>query len=145
RSESSRSVSSSPGRHVALQLVQRARPVLLEQARESAIGEQPVAGLAAWAIVGLVLGVHDTLHGRAAVRARLTEAAVDGHVGAKGRDALGKFSGRLAAYPRDPVGQRRARRLEEALDLAVRQGPRELHGRQSRAMQDLVAVGVADA
>jgi hypothetical protein len=54
-----------------LQLVQGARPVLTQQTRECAVSQQPATGLAAGAVVGLVLGVHDALDGRAAYGARL--------------------------------------------------------------------------
>src|SRR5207248_5900397 len=40
-----------------LPLVERLRPVGMEQPRERAVGEHPAAGLAARAVVGLVLGV----------------------------------------------------------------------------------------
>src|SRR5262245_51407098 len=58
----------------ALQLVDAARPVVLEETRKRPIREQPAAGLTARAVVGLVLRVADALHGRAAVGARLAIA-----------------------------------------------------------------------
>src|SRR6185503_1455294 len=52
---------------------------------------------------------------------------------------------RVGAEAIDPVGKRRAARVEEPRDLLVREMDGELHGRQLRAVEDLVGVGVADA
>src|SRR5207237_4035679 len=68
-------------------------PVGLEEAGEGAIGEQAAAGLAARAVVDLVLGVDDPLHRRAADRARAPIAAVDGHLLAERGDVLGEALG----------------------------------------------------
>src|SRR6185503_18624282 len=59
-----------------LQLLEAARPVLLEEARQAAIGEQPALGLTGRTVVRLVVGVHDALHPGAAHRARLAVLAV---------------------------------------------------------------------
>ena len=45
-----------------------------EQGRQRAVSQRAAAGLAARAVVGLVVGVHDALHRRAAHRARLAVA-----------------------------------------------------------------------
>src|SRR5882762_11993280 len=80
----------SPPRHLGeppaalLELVDRARPARLEQAREGAVGEDLAAGLAARTVVGLVLGVHDALHRRAAHRAGFAKSSVHRHALAKG-------------------------------------------------------------
>ena len=50
-------------RSVAFQFVQVARPVVLEQCAEGAISEDAALGLAAGAVVGLVVGIADPLHG----------------------------------------------------------------------------------
>src|SRR5258708_25542772 len=57
----------------------------LEQARERAVGEDLAAGLAARAVVGLVLGVHDALHRRAAHRAGFAKSSVQRIVYAEDR------------------------------------------------------------
>src|SRR5262245_51952178 len=49
-----------------LQFLDALRPVVLQQARQRPIGEQPSPGLTARAVVALVLGVDDALHGGAA-------------------------------------------------------------------------------
>ena len=66
------------------------RPVAVEQARQRAIGEQLAAGLAGRAVVGLVLGVADALHRRAADRARLAVLAVHRHLRAERGHLLGE-------------------------------------------------------
>ena len=60
-------------------------------------------GLTRRAVVGLVLGVDDALHRRAAHRARLAVAAVDRHVLAERGDLLGKAAVGLLAQPLDPL------------------------------------------
>src|SRR5439155_24717289 len=120
------------------------RPALPGRWRERAVGEEPAARLAPRAAVLLVLGVDDALHRGAARRARLAVAPVDGHPFAERRDPLGELRTGLPPQPFAPVEQRRARGLEEARALRVRELPRELHGRQARPMKDLGGVGVAD-
>src|SRR6516225_8253946 len=44
------------------QLLQRAWPIVLEQPAQRTVGEQLAAGLAAWAVVRLVLGIDDPLN-----------------------------------------------------------------------------------
>src|SRR4051794_2952697 len=77
-------------------------PVLTQQPREGAVGEQAPAGLALGAVVRFVAGVDNALHGSAAARTRLAELAVDGHVGAEGGDLLGESVPRLLLQPRRP-------------------------------------------
>ena len=60
----------------------------MQQPRERPVREQLPSGLAAGAVVRLVLGVDDVLDGRAAVGAGLAVAAVDGHLGTEGGDFL---------------------------------------------------------
>ena len=74
------------------ELVKGLRPVVLQQLRERAIGEQPAFGLARRAIVHFVLAVYDALHRCAAPRARFAEAAVYGHPFAERRHFFGKRS-----------------------------------------------------
>src|SRR5271157_1836660 len=77
------------------QLLERARPVAFEKARERAVGEELPAGLAVRAVVGLVFGVHDALHRGAAHRARLAVSPMHCHPFAKRGDVLGKPLARL--------------------------------------------------
>src|SRR5688572_32841435 len=86
-----------------LELLERARPVLLEQPRQRPIGEQLAAGLAHRAVVRLVLGVDDTLHRRPAHRARLAELAVHRHLGPERGDLVGEAVADLGAEPRGPL------------------------------------------
>src|SRR5688572_14169976 len=79
---------SAPRAPPRLELLQRPRPVLVQQAGEGAVGEQPPARLAGGAVVGLVLGVHDALHGRSTRGAGLSVATVHGHALAEGGDLL---------------------------------------------------------
>src|SRR4029078_9594433 len=66
--------------HLLIYLVKRARPVVLEQPRQRAIGQQAAAGLALRAVVALVVGVDNVLDQRTANRTRLLEAGVHPHL-----------------------------------------------------------------
>ena len=90
-------------RRVLLELLNRARPVLLEEPRERSVGQDLPARLAARAVVDLVLRAHDPLHARAAHRARLPVPAVHRHPLAEGGDALGEAARRLAPEPIRPL------------------------------------------
>src|SRR5262245_52869663 len=81
------------------QLLEGARPVLLEQAGQRPVGEELATRLAARAVVGLVLGVDDPLDGGPAHRAWLPVAAVDRHRGMERGHVLGKALPRLAPEP----------------------------------------------
>jgi hypothetical protein len=67
------------------------------------------------------------------------------HPLAKRRDALRKPAARLRADAVDPVQQGRARGVEEPRGLRLGELARLLHGRELRAVQDLVRIRVADA
>src|SRR5690242_18897198 len=69
--------------NLSFQLLERPWPALLQQAGERTIRKDLAAGLAARAVVRLVLGEDDALHRRAANRAGLAEAAVHRHAFAK--------------------------------------------------------------
>src|SRR5262249_1022739 len=73
-----------------LHLLERARPIRLQQSRQRAVREQTAVGLAAGAVIGLVVGVDDALHRRAADRTRLAEAAMHGHLRTERGDLLRK-------------------------------------------------------
>ena len=64
--------------------------------RDSARSASSAAGLAARAVVALVLGVHDALHRRAAHGTRLIERAVHGHLRPERGDLLREAAVRLA-------------------------------------------------
>src|SRR5438105_3926384 len=63
-----------------------AGPVIFEEARERAVGEDSSAILAGGAVVGFILGINDSLDGSIADGAGLVVAAVRGEVGAEGGD-----------------------------------------------------------
>ena len=67
-----------------LQLLQRPRPIVFEQSRQTSIRQKFPARLAFRAVVGFVFRVDDALHRRAADRAGLAVLAVHGHVGVRG-------------------------------------------------------------
>ncbi len=130
---------------MTLDVVDRLRPVVLQQPRKRAVREKLPAGLAARAVVALVLGVDDSLHRRIAYRAGLAVPSVHGHSLPKGGHGLGKTRSHLAPQDVGPAVQRGARCLVQARDLLGRQRPRQLQGRQPGGVQDLVGIGVADA
>src|SRR5262249_36144807 len=84
-------------------------PVVVEQTRQRAVGEQLPTGLTARAVVGLVLGVHDPLHRRATGRTRLAIATVHRHPGPERGHTLGKVAARLRADTVDPFAKHRTR------------------------------------
>ena len=105
-------------------------PIVFEQPRERAVGEDPPVGLAARAVVRLVIGITDPLHGRAADRARLAEATVDGHLRTERGHLLGEAVAGLGPEPLDPFDEDLTRGEIEPLDLRLRQLLRECQRRQ---------------
>jgi hypothetical protein len=99
------------------QLVEGAGPVCAKEAGEASVCEDFSAGLAAGAVVRLVVSVADALYGLAACWAGLSETAVDGHVAAEGCDFLGKVAAGFCVEAIDPELKRVARGGEEALPL----------------------------
>ena len=85
------------GKVLAVQFIDRTRPVVLEQPGQRAIRQDAVLGLTARAIVGLILGIADALHRRATDQAWLPKAPVHGHLGAECRNAFGERSPGLGA------------------------------------------------
>src|SRR5262245_32460303 len=85
-----RSRSALEGALALFQLLESLGPVAFEELRQSPVGEELAARLADRAIVRLVLGVDDPLHGRAADGTGLPIAAVYRHPLAKRSDLLGK-------------------------------------------------------
>src|SRR2546423_7970439 len=72
------------------QLVDRLGPILLQQSRQRAIGEQLSVRLTARTIIGLVVGVANALHRRTADGAWLTKLSVDRHLVAECGDFCGE-------------------------------------------------------
>src|ERR1035438_8388664 len=70
-----------------------------QQAREAAVGQHLSAGLAAGAVVRLVVGIADALDFLAAARARKAEAAMHGHLLAKSSHLLRESDKRFGAQP----------------------------------------------
>src|ERR1700675_2445892 len=96
------------------ELVDRARPILLQQSRQGAVREQLPVGLAARAIIRLIVGVPNALYGRTTDRAWLTELAVHSHLFAEGSDFGWKVALRLLAQPVRPLDQRFTCGFEES-------------------------------
>src|SRR5712692_1797214 len=127
-----------------LEFVERARPVLVQQAGKSAVGEQASARLASRTIIGLVARVADALDFGATTRAWLAIAAVDRHAGPKRGDLLGKCTSRFGPQTLGPFEQRRARRVVKPLDFLRSQLLRHCDRRELRAMENLVGIRIAD-
>src|SRR5581483_3182645 len=132
------------GTAARLELVERARPVLMEQARERAIGEQPSRGLAGRTVVGFVVSVADPLNRRAADRTGRAIATMNRHRGSKGRHVFGESVAGLGAQPRDPFAECVAGRLVEAFDFPLAELAGHRDRRETRAKQNLVRIGIAD-
>ena len=98
-------------------IVEISWPVVLEQARKRAVGEDPAFGLTAGTIVGFVIGIADSLHGCAAYWAGLTEPAVNSHLGTKRGDFLGPAVTGLGSKTLDPFEEDGARRTIQSFHL----------------------------
>src|SRR5438067_73596 len=127
------------------QFVDRLRPILFEQARQRAVGEQLTVGLAARTIVGLVVGVADALDGRAADGARFSKFSVHGHLIAERGDLRREIAGRFRSQTIGPFDEHYTRRVEQASNLFFTEAPGVLNRRQPGAMENLVRVGVTNA
>src|SRR5690606_32111850 len=128
----------------AFQLLERARPVLPQQLREGAIMQEAPAGLAAGAVVGLVLAVDDSLDGGATMGARLAVPPVYLHPRVERGDLLWKAVARFGGEQLGPFPEQALRRLVEGCDLLVAELRRSLHRGELRLQEDLVRVCVAD-
>src|SRR5688572_23564133 len=84
------------------ELLERSRPILLEESRHRAVGEQTTICLTALAIVRLVVRVPNALHRCAADRTWLLESSVHSHPVAKCRHLLGEGFPGLIAEAIDP-------------------------------------------
>src|SRR5687767_5847947 len=126
-------------------VIDRAWPILLQQPRERAVGEETAAGLTARAVVRLVVGVADALHGRAAHRTRLAEPAVHRHLRTERGDFFGETVADVGPQPVGPFAQHDARRIEQLIDLLLAELLRQRERGEPRAVQDLVGICVPDA
>src|ERR1700724_2714443 len=122
------------------QFLECARPVVVQQARERAVGEQAAAGLALRAIVSLVARIAYPLNLSPAARTRLPVAPMHGHLGPKRGHLLGKPAIRLGAKAVGPFDQSRAGRFVYALDFLRAQLLRHRDWRKLRTMQYLVGI-----
>ncbi|SPE25976.1 hypothetical protein SBA2_270086 [Acidobacteriia bacterium SbA2] len=138
------SVASSVAAHT-LELFERAGPVLLEQAGERAVRQQLAAGLAARAVVGLVVGVANAQHFGAAARARLAVPPVHGHGGAKCRHSFRETAAGFLSQSLGPIPERLPGGFVEARDLLAGQPAGECGGRELGNVQYLIGIRVADA
>lgn len=101
--------------------------------------------MAAGAVVAFVGGVADALDGGCADGAGFAEAAVDGHVVAKRRDAFGETVGSFGTKTEDPIVEDGEYGRVEAIDFGVGELLCEVEGREAGVVEDFVGVGVADA
>ena len=108
-------------------LPERPGPVILEQSRQGAIGEDLATRLTFGAVVRFIGSVDDPLNRRPAHRAGAAVLAVNGHARAEGGDFFGEAVANLCAQLGEPSGQRPAGRREESHDLDALQflGKRE--------------------
>src|SRR5690348_13140591 len=94
----------------SIEIVKRARPTRLEQARQRAVGQYRATCLAVGAVIGFIVGIDDALHRSPAVRARFAEAAVHGHLRPERRDAFREVFARLVSQAFGPFRENGPRR-----------------------------------
>src|SRR6185503_3033748 len=94
-----------PTLRLSLPLLDRPGPILLQQPRKRPVRQEPSSGLAAGAVVGLVVGVADSLNRRSADRAGFSEAAMHRHSFPKCGDLLRKLVSGLLPQTLDPFLQ----------------------------------------
>src|SRR5436190_23033429 len=121
-----------------LELVDRFGPILLEQARQRAVGEQAAVRLAARTVVRLVVGIADSLHLGLANGAWLAVLAVHGHLVVKRRDLAREVAMRLLAQSVEPCREHLARNREQARRLLGGQTASQCHARQAPSIDNLV-------
>ncbi len=117
----------------------------MQQTRQHPVGEELAAGLTARAVVRLVLGVDDALHGHRADRTGQAEAPVDRHLRPEGGDLVREAAGELAPQALDPLSERLQSGRVEAAPALVGELAGARERRETRAVQDLVRIGVADS
>src|SRR5687768_12877229 len=132
-------------RKLPLELLDPLRPILLEQPRERAVGEQSPLGLATRTVVRLVVRIANALDGGPAHGTRLAVLPVHSHFRAKRRHFLRKLAISLRTKALHPFAQYGLRRVVDPADLLVGESRRERHRRHAAAVENLVRVGVTDA
>src|SRR5205823_13568884 len=103
---------------LVLPLFQRARPILPQQARQRAVGEQAPARLTGGAVIHLTCRIANPLHRRAAHWARLAEPPMHRHSGPESGDLLRKTVACLRLQAADPHAQRSEEHTSELQSLA---------------------------
>src|SRR2546423_8592961 len=103
----------------SLELLDRARPILLQQPRQRAIGEQPPFRLTTRAVVRFVVAVANALHRRRAGGAGLPEFSMHRHLVVKGGDLLGKAVADVRTQSCRPLDERLTCSVIETRDLIV--------------------------
>src|ERR1700692_898601 len=93
------------------------RPVLSQQSRQGAVGEQLSSGLALGAVIGFVCGKTDALNFCLAPREWLLIAAMHRHLRAKRRDFFREFLARLSTQAVGPLDEAVAHPPIEGRDL----------------------------
>ena len=105
----------------AFQLLERAGPVLAQQARQRPVGQQAAARLTRDAVVRLVRRIRNSLHRRATDRTWLAVSAMNGHAFPEGRHLLREFTSCFLLQPIDPRGENQPGGIEEPRRFLVRQ------------------------
>src|SRR5687767_5966381 len=90
--------------YVLFHLLQRARPVLLQKARNRAIRKQAPFRLTRRAVIAFVFGINDALDRRLASRTGFPIPAMDRHLRAERRHLRREFLSGLRTQPGDPLG-----------------------------------------
>src|SRR3989442_7225838 len=124
---------------------ERSWPILLQETRQGAIGEQPPPGLATRAIVRLVRGVSNALHCCPTHGARLAVAAMDRHPFPERRHLLRKRVTGLRLQPLDPLGEGVAGGAVQPRRFLLTELRREFERGESCGMEDLVGIRVSDS
>src|SRR5689334_13523923 len=113
-----------------LEFVERARPIVLQQARHRAVGKKASVGLAGRAVVALVLRIHDALNGRSTHRARQSVSSVNSHLGTKRGDLGWKLVRSLSSEPVGPLYESDLHGIVQPANFSVGQPGGELHRRE---------------
>ena len=128
-----------------LQLLQRPRPILPQQPRQTPIRQHPPARLASRAVIRLVVRVPNALNFLPASRTSQSIPPMHRHVPAKRSYLLRKTIPRLAAQPVRPQRERIAGSVKQPRPLLLLELVRERHRRKLRCMRNLIRVRVANS
>src|SRR5688572_6858863 len=133
------------GGESSVELVDRARPVLLQETGQCTVGEQSSLSLAARAIVRFVARIPNPLNRTRANRTRLPVATVNRHPLAESSDLFRKAVPRGLTKTLDPLEERLTSRVEKCRYLVIGQTARQPQRRQAGAVKELVGVRVSDS